>query len=74
MAPDERTTDAAPDMLSRVRADDVLTLLSTLDQLGVHYWLDGGWGVDCVLGEETREHSDLDLVVHRQDVDRVATT
>jgi len=26
-------------------------------------WLDGGWGVDALLGEETREHDDLDLVV-----------
>lgn len=51
-----------------MRAKDVLTLLSALDGLGVHYWLDGGWGVDCLLGEQTRPHSDLDLVVHRQDV------
>lgn len=43
-----------------MRAKDVLTLLSALDGLGVHYWLDGGWGVDCLLGEQTRPHSDLD--------------
>lgn len=54
-----------------MQADDVLTLLRDLDGLGVHYWLDGGWGVDCLLGEQTRPHSDLDLVVHRQDVQRV---
>lgn len=58
-------------MLLGMQTDDVLTLLSALDELGVHYWLDGGWGVDCLLGEQTRAHSDLDLVVHRQDVDHV---
>jgi lincosamide nucleotidyltransferase A/C/D/E len=26
-------------------------------------WLDGGWGVDALLGEQTREHDDVDLVV-----------
>jgi lincosamide nucleotidyltransferase A/C/D/E len=26
-------------------------------------WLDGGWGVDALLGEVTRPHEDVDLVV-----------
>jgi lincosamide nucleotidyltransferase A/C/D/E len=26
-------------------------------------WLDGGWGVDALVGEQTREHKDLDLIV-----------
>lgn len=54
-----------------MQAADVLTLVSDLDELGVACWLDGGWGVDCLLGEQTREHSDLDLVVDRSDLDRV---
>jgi lincosamide nucleotidyltransferase A/C/D/E len=54
-----------------MQAADLLTLLSALDELGVNYWLDGGWGVDCLLGEQTRAHNDLDLVVHRQDVVKV---
>jgi lincosamide nucleotidyltransferase A/C/D/E len=49
-----------------VDATDVLSLLVVLDSSGVVYWLDGGWGVDCLLGEETRPHGDLDLVVHRR--------
>jgi lincosamide nucleotidyltransferase A/C/D/E len=35
---------------------------------GLTVWLDGGWGVDALLGEQTREHDDLDLVVARADV------
>ncbi len=54
-----------------MQASDVVDLLDALDELGVRYWLDGGWGVDCLLGEQTRPHGDLDLVVPRDDVDRV---
>lgn len=59
-------------MLFTMQADDVLKPLNALDGLEVHYWLDGGWGVDCLLGEETRTHGDLDLVVHREDVHAAA--
>lgn len=54
--------------LDGMEATDVLALLRALDGKGVVYWLDGGWGVDCLLGEQTRPHSDLDLVLHRKDV------
>lgn len=54
-----------------MQASEVLILVGALDDLGVVCWLDGGWGVDSLLGEQTREHSDLDLVVGRGDVDRV---
>jgi lincosamide nucleotidyltransferase A/C/D/E len=30
-------------------------------------WLDGGWGVDALVGEKTREHNDLDLIVRDAD-------
>lgn len=30
--------------------------------------LDGGWGVDALLGEQTREHADVDLVLARRDL------
>lgn len=50
---------------------DVLDLLAELDRRGVRCWLDGGWGVDALLGEQTRPHSDVDLVVARADLDRV---
>ena len=47
-------------------AEDVVRLLAAMD--GIDVWLDGGWGVDALLGEQTREHDDLDLVVARSDV------
>lgn len=44
-------------------ASGVLTVLSALRAAGATAWVDGGWGVDALLGRATREHSDLDLVV-----------
>ena len=51
-------------------AHDVLEVLDRLDAHGVAVWLDGGWGIDALLGDETRPHDDLDLVVDRNDVPR----
>ena len=34
-----------------------------LQSAGVRVWLDGGWSVDALLGEQTRPHADLDLAV-----------
>ena len=46
-------------------------LLDRLREAGVRTWLDGGWGVDALLGAQTRLHSDLDLVVVRPDLEVV---
>lgn len=43
--------------------EDVLAVLDALGQAGVASWLDGGWGVDALLGNQTRLHEDVDLVV-----------
>jgi lincosamide nucleotidyltransferase A/C/D/E len=48
-----------------MKQQDVIDLLRRFQASGVSYWVDGGWGVDALLGEQTRDHSDLDLVVHR---------
>ncbi|MET9965235.1 amino acid transporter [Streptomyces sp. NPDC006356] len=47
-------------------ADDVLALLSLLRKAQVAVWIGGGWGVDALIGEQTRDHRDLDLM-HRQE-------
>jgi len=46
-----------------MRTEDVLTVLDALDRAGVRYWLGGGWGVDALHGQCTRDHRDLDLAV-----------
>jgi lincosamide nucleotidyltransferase A/C/D/E len=50
-------------------AADVLGILDRLDQAGLVVWLEGGWGVDALLGRHSRPHQDLDLVIARDDCD-----
>ncbi|MER8193332.1 amino acid transporter [Streptomyces microflavus] len=47
-------------------ADDVLFVLALLRRAKVDVWIGGGWGIDALIGEQTRDHRDLDLM-HRQD-------
>lgn len=50
---------------------DVDWYLDLFDRLGIGVWIDGGWGVDALLGEETRPHQDLDIIVQEVDVPRL---
>ncbi|WIY06941.1 hypothetical protein QRX60_24935 [Amycolatopsis mongoliensis] len=46
---------------------DAGTVLRVLDAVRpAEVWLAGGWGIDALLGRQTREHRDLDLL-HRLD-------
>lgn len=47
-------------------AEDVLSVLALLRRAEVDVWTGGGWGIDTLVGEQTRRHRDLDLM-HRQD-------
>lgn len=49
--------------------DDVLGVAACLDAANIPLWLDGGWGVDALLGEQTRSHDDLDVVMAAVDLD-----
>jgi lincosamide nucleotidyltransferase A/C/D/E len=44
-------------------AEDVIEIIGWLKASGVDVWLDGGWGVDALVCEQTRQHKDLDLIV-----------
>jgi lincosamide nucleotidyltransferase A/C/D/E len=47
-------------------AMDVLELVILFEQNDIEVILDGGWGVDALLGEQTRPHDDLDIAMpHR---------
>jgi len=49
----------------------VLDLLARLAAAEIDVWLDGGWGVDALLAEQTRAHDDLDLVSWIEDSNRL---
>lgn len=43
-------------------------VLGRLEDRGVDVWLEGGWGIDALLGRERREHDDLDVIVPLDDL------
>jgi len=47
-------------------AKDAADLVRLMESAGIDVWLDGGWAVDAVLGEQTRPHKDLDIILHKQ--------
>jgi lincosamide nucleotidyltransferase A/C/D/E len=44
-----------------MRLEEVVAVLSALDDAGVETWLEGGWGIDALVGQQTRDHRDVDL-------------
>ena len=46
-------------------------LLDLFDELGITVWIDGGWGVDALLGKQTRDHEDLDIIIGWEDTERL---
>lgn len=46
--------------MSDVAAAGIIRLL---EGAAIDVWLDGGWAVDALLGEQTRPHRDVDLIV-----------
>jgi len=49
---------------------EVLAVLAYLIEAGCSVWVAGGWGVDALVGRQTRLHRDLDLALdaHNQTV------
>jgi len=41
----------------------VIQVLRALSDSSIPVCIDGGWGVDALLGEQTRKHADLDLIL-----------
>lgn len=46
--------------------DEVLAILGAVEATGTRLWVAGGWGVDALVGRQTRAHRDLDLLVDSQ--------
>jgi lincosamide nucleotidyltransferase A/C/D/E len=44
----------------------VVAALDCLEKHAITAWVDGGWGIDALVGQQTRTHEDLDLVVAQE--------
>lgn len=49
-------------------AGDAAQLCRLFDDSRIDVWIDGGWAVDALLGDQTRSHEDLDIAVQEKDV------
>ncbi len=50
-----------------MEANDVLKLYNLFKKNGIDVWIDGGWGIDALLGKQTRPHKDLDIAIYHKD-------
>jgi len=57
----------------KMTASDVIEFVRLLSENGIEVFIDGGWGVDALLGEQTRTHTDLDIAIQHKDVGKVRT-
>ena len=54
-----------------MEAGDVITLLKLLEEEKIGVVVDGGWGVDALLGRQSRPHEDLDIAIEHKDVPKL---
>jgi len=52
-------------------AADAIEIIKLLTDHGIVVHVDGGWGVDALLGKQTRPHSDLDIAIQHEDVPKL---
>ena len=50
--------------------NEALRVVDVLDYAGIGVGVTGGWGVDALLGRQTRQHADIDLGVDACDIER----
>jgi lincosamide nucleotidyltransferase A/C/D/E len=52
-------------------AQDVIEIVQLFEQNAIEVYIDGGWGVDALLGKQTRIHADLDVAVQHKDIAQI---
>jgi lincosamide nucleotidyltransferase A/C/D/E len=49
-----------------INEKDIIDILAKIKHIGIDVWIDGGWGVDALLGQQTRPHNDIDIFVQKK--------
>jgi lincosamide nucleotidyltransferase A/C/D/E len=49
----------------------LVELIQLFESAEIEVWLEGGWGVDALLGRQTRPHKDLDIIVRVSDLPKL---
>ncbi|AFY92710.1 nucleotidyltransferase domain-containing protein [Chamaesiphon minutus] len=53
--------------ISEMTLHDVSEIVQLFERHGIEFYVDGGWGVDALLGKQTRPHADLDIAIEHKD-------
>jgi lincosamide nucleotidyltransferase A/C/D/E len=48
---------------------DIVDLLNSAENLGITVWVGGGWGVDALIGSQTRPRNDIDVYLEGKNAD-----
>src|SRR5215212_11089709 len=51
-----------------MEGDEVIRVIGALEARGIPAGITGGWGIDALLGEQTRRHGDVDLGIDARSV------
>lgn len=51
----------------KITQQDAIELIDRIEAIGIEVVVDGGWGVDALLGRQTRPHLDLDIALPASD-------
>ena len=46
-----------------MKENDVVDLLKSIEEINVPTWIGGGWGVDALVGFQSRPHNDIDIYI-----------
>ena len=70
MSPDKPATHIKDKIYAQnlMTINDVTKFCNKLKEIGVKVWIDGGWDVDALIGQQTRSHGDLDIAIEMKDV------
>jgi len=60
-------------MAQEFTLNDLIPYLDLFEELGLDNWIDGSWGVDALLGEQTRSHKDLYFLAEKASSGRLVT-
>lgn len=57
--------------MNEMTEEDVIGVLELCRRIDLDVIVDGGWGVDALLGRQTRRHGDLDIALRFEDLPRI---
>ena len=60
-------------MTQEFSLEDLTPYLDLFAEMKLDIWIDGGWGVDALSGEQTRSHEDLDFLIEQRSSERLVS-